>query len=178
MPKTLPALEPVARIHARYARMTRGAVPGCDLAGLPVPVPGLDGVRIAILFTATEREPQTGARRVQAPRHLVSARADTGDFVELRAITPRDLGVPQDPEAWIGELPEGDRGEKRARLLDLYDAALPAFAAGPSGATATAKRAAIEIAALFPEVAEAPLVPYYRALGRRFFAWVDRAAAS
>lgn len=178
MPKELPPLQPVARVAARFSRFAPIVAKGGGRAGVPVPVPGPDGVRIAILLTATEPVPDTDRLRVQAPGHLVSARADTGDMVELAAITPRDLGVTGEPEAWLGEIPAAsDRASERARLLELYDQALPAFAAGPAGLTEGARRAAREIATLFPDVAEAPLLPYYRALGRRFFAWVDRAAA-
>lgn len=177
MAKTFPPLEPVARVAALHARLARGAAPGCDHAGLPVPVPGPDGMRIATLLAATEPVVETGARRIQAPRYLVSARADTGDFVELAAVTPRDLGVAQDPEAWLGELPPGDRGEQRARLLDLLDAALPAYATGRAAAASSVKSAARELKKLWDDAAEPPLHPYYRALGRRFFEWLDRAAA-
>ena len=70
-----------------------------------------------------------------------------------------------------------DLAEQRLRYLDLFDVVAPAFAAGRGAETAAGKRAASELRALFPRIAEGPLVPYYRALGGRFFAWLDRTAA-
>lgn len=178
MTRPLPELTSVARIARRFAFHRQGALPGKNHAGVPVPVPGPDGVRVAIFFTTTELDSTTNALRIQTPGHVVYARADTGDFIELRAITPRDLGIAQDPGAWLGDPGAPPDPGKLARLMDLYDAALPAFAGGPAAMTASSKRAAIEIKTLFHEIAEPPLAPYYAALGKRFFAWIERAAAS
>lgn len=178
MTRPLPELTSVAHITRRFALHRVGALHGENHACLPVPEPGPDGVRIAILFAATEPDPATSALRIQTPGHVLHARAATGDFLELRALTPRDLGIAQDPGAWLGDPGPPPDPAKLARLLDLYDAALPAFAGGAAALTASAKRAAIEIRALFPELREPPLAPYYAALGRRFFAWIDRIAAS
>lgn len=178
MTRPLPELTSVARIAKRFAFHQQGALPGKNHAGLPVPVPGPDGVRVAIFFTTTEVDEATSALRIQAPGHVVYAQAATSDFIELCAITPRDLGIAEDPGAWLGDPGAPADPGKVARLLDLYDAALPAFAGGPAAMTAASKRAAIEIKTLFHEVEEPPLAPYYAALGKRFFAWIDKAAAS
>jgi hypothetical protein len=188
MKKTLPPLEPVGRVAARHARLARSTAGGAGHVGLPVPVPGPDGMRLAMLAAVTEPAKGPGALRLQAPTYLVSARADTGDFAELKAIAPQDLVPPpgaagakdaQDAAPWLGEIPAADAlGDKRARLFELLDAALPVYATGRAAVAPSVKRAAREIRELWGEVAEPPLAPYYRALGRRFFEWIDRAAAA
>ena len=178
MTKSLPGFEPIAAVMRRLSAYGRGALPGVNRTLLPLPVPGVEGVRTAILFTTTEPLADTAALRIKTPSFVAYARGDTGDFLDLAAITPRALGIAQDPDHWLGDFVEPvDLGDKRARYLDLYDATASAFAAGRGAETPAAKRAATDLRALFAELAEPPLAPYYRALGKRFFAWLDRTAA-
>ncbi len=178
MTKALPGFEPIARVMRRLSAYGRGALPGVNRTLLPLPVPGVEGMRAALLFTTTEPLQGSAALRIKTPTFVAYARADSGDFLELAAITPRDLGIAQDPDHWLGDFVEPvDVGDKRARYLDLYDATVSAFAAGRGVETPAVKRAAADLRALFAELAEPPLAPYYRALGKRFFAWLDGAAA-
>lgn len=182
MKKSLPPLPSVAKLAKKCGAFAGRAGSPESLASLPVPVPGEGGVRIAVMLAeaelAGEGAPDPAALRIKPPGHVVFAEAWSGAFSELCAIGPADLGLANDPAEPLGDAAlAADRDAKRARWLELLDAALPGFAGGPAAITADTRRAAGELRALFPEVAEAPLVPYYRALGRRFFAWLDRTAA-
>jgi hypothetical protein len=61
------------------------------------------------------------------------------------------------------------------RLLDTYEVLVPIYARGETFlATADVQHAASDFQRFFPIVAHTPLLPYYRALGKDFFTWLDR----
>jgi hypothetical protein len=64
--------------------------------------------------------------------------------------------------------------DKRKRLFELYDNLLPEFAARAMRSTPAAHRQAAEFVALFSQLMEPPLIPYYQAVGKEFFDWVRR----
>ncbi|MFO0587858.1 MAG: hypothetical protein U0441_09980 [Polyangiaceae bacterium] len=178
MDKVLPRLTPIASVMRNLSAYGRGALAGVNRTLAPLPVPGLEGVRYAILFTTTEPIVGSAALRIKTPSHVAYADAESGEFLELAAITPRDLGVAQDPDHWLGEFVEPmNLDEKRMRYLDRLDAVSFAFAAGRGAETPDVRRAAGELTAAFADIQEAPLAPYYRALAGRFFAWLARASA-
>lgn len=213
MPKELPVLPSVKIVMRHAARCAQGALAGIDHASLPVPAPGADGTRWAVLLSPTRERPADGeggggdganaanaasttngadaastataanaastarrAREIGAPAYVLALRADLGEPVELAQVSPAEVGLAGAPDAWLGELPPPVEAAKRARLAELLDFVMPRFAAGRPGATEAERAAAAELRDLFAEVAEAPLVPCYRAVGKRFFAWLDRAA--
>ena len=65
---------------------------------------------------------------------------------------------------------------RRSALLAALDALLPAFAGDVAGTAPGVHEAAVSFQQLFPVVAEAPLVPYYRAMGKDLFTLVERLA--
>lgn len=170
--KDLPSLSPASNA-SRFASRLTTSLPGLAHAALPLPVPSPEGMLWVVGLAPSEVDPDTSALRIGAPSYLSSFRADFGDFTELAPISP-------EPPAgsWLGELLDLD--ERRSRhqgLFELYGKAVPSFAAGPRALTTAARRAAVEIQTLFPSAAEPPLLPFYHALGRRFFAWLDWAAS-
>ena len=178
MKKELPGLTKTAVLARRCASFAGRTGAPCDHASLPVPVPGVSGLRAAVMLARTEPVDGSSARRIFAPSHVVYAAAMTGDFVELAAISAGDLGLEGEPGAALGEVVlAADREAKRARLFELIDVVSPVFATGRAAETREVKSAAAALLPLWDEVAEAPLRPWYRALGRRFFGWVERAAA-
>lgn len=177
MLKELPSLSPVTQAVFRAER-TRLSLPDLGHTTLPLPVSGPEGTLWGVWFTRTEKNEDTGALRLAAPEYGLFFRADFGTFAELRALGPRDFGLPEAADPWLGELTDAaDREPRRARLLELLQLVAPSFAAGPRALTPTAKQAAAELKTLFPDVAEPPLVPCYRRASKRFFAWLDFASA-
>ncbi len=200
--RALPELRPVAFV-VRRCRMSRFEVLGPDFESLPVPVFGAEGLRIVRMLAPTRVDPDTQRRWVSPPSYVVEQRADTGAFAEARAVSPGVFGLNHDPAVELGEIvrPQGFADATR-RLHELLDAVLPAFAAGagaggqaPSGARQAASSGGVaggqapsgaaarglpdvsrEAGEAFFALAEAPLVPYYRSLGKAFFAFLDRAA--
>lgn len=176
MPKELPVLPSVKIAMRHAARCAQGALAGIDHASLPVPVPGPEGTRWAVLLSPTRRDEAKDVREIGAPAYVLGLRADVAEPVELAQVSPSEVGLEGGPDAWLGELAPAAEASKRARLAELLDAVVPVFATGRPGATEAQKSAAAELRALFDEVAEAPLLPCYRAVGKRFFAWLDRTA--
>ncbi|MEZ4312217.1 MAG: hypothetical protein R3F14_29665 [Polyangiaceae bacterium] len=183
MKKQLPSLTPAAVLAKKCsAFLGRTGVP-TDHASLPVPVPGVTGLRLGVMLAPTEEDEPTGERKLQPPTHVVYGLAYTGAFAEVSAVDAKSLGIPEPAESTdeSADPPEppapiADLDAKRARVLELLDATLPLFAtARPADA---AKDEARELRDLYQEIAEPPFAPYYRALGKRFFDWIDRTAAS
>jgi hypothetical protein len=153
------------------------------LQSQPIPVPGPKALRVAFLFgKGMIIEPGEGLQ-LMPPSYLGFLNAVTGDVEELRAVTPGELGQKHKEEELIGRyltLPERMMPEfltKQARLQQVYDTLLPAFAGLKPGDSAEVKRAAGEFKTLFAQVSEGPWLPYYQAVGKQFFAWLEKAGA-
>lgn len=175
--RQLPSLSPVLHAVIR-ANRTRAALPDLERTALAFPLPGPDGMRWMVWLTPSEINPDTGAVRVGAPAYSVAFRADFGSFSELSALSPKETGAPENAGPWLGEmLDAAERDMRRPRFFELLQLTTPSFAAGPRALTPEAKQAAAELKTLLPEVAEPPLLPFYKREAKRFFAWLDLAAA-
>lgn len=172
----LPELCPIASI-VRRARMHRYGALGPDYESLPVPVHSPNGLVIVRMLSATTVDEDTNQRFVKPPSYIVSMRADTGEFAEVRARSPADFNLKDPPGESLGQLvlPE-DFAARAGRLFTLLDSVTPAFAAGQGAPLAPISRAAAETRTAFFDIAETPLIPYYQSLGKRFFEFLDRAA--
>jgi hypothetical protein len=140
-------------------------------------------LRLRFLFCPSIVKPNVGLL-LQPPSHVLEIDGDTGSLVELRATSPRDLEQSDDPQKVIGRydmLPDGRTPEQflemQARLYALYDALLPAFAAGRTPGDEARAKQAREFLTLFPKVTEQPLQPYYRVAGAEFFRWLEQQGA-
>jgi hypothetical protein len=147
----------------------------------PIPVPRPDGLRVAFLFCTQVARP--GSIRLVAPGHLAFIHAVTGKFEQVKKVRPRDFGQAHPEGEFIGEHTiepgmtyEGYLAQQETLYRD-YDVLLPAFAAGATQAGSDVKAAAVDFKVHFERLAEKPLLPYYRAIGRDFFAWLDRLSA-
>lgn len=74
----------------------------------------------------------------------------------------------QPPEAWRAPMAE--------RIHDAVDLLLPPFADQQQALSGKAATAAGEFRDLFPELCEPGLLPYYKAMAKDFFAWVEKVA--
>lgn len=179
MLKALPPLKRITEISRVAARLSSGAVPRDHHLSLPIPAPGPAGLRVGFLFAPVRehedpRAPQR-ALRVWAPEYVAWVLAETAAFEELRRVSAKDLGVahPDDvPLAgpWPSPIDEG----KRTSLCDACDAVLGFYAAGAKKPPPPVRSRALTLDALFEELAEPALVPFYRSVGRAFFTWLDR----
>jgi hypothetical protein len=100
----------------------------------------------------------------------------------MKNVTPAALGVNDEPGKMLGRfgLPERMTSDQylaeQGRLYESYDFLLPIWASGLKLEEASDQPRAVshEFRRLFATVSEPPLEPYYRAVGRDFFGWIDR----
>jgi hypothetical protein len=149
----------------------------------PVPVRRGQDLQLAFLYCkAMIIRPREGLQ-LWPPNYIAFMVARTGRFDQLRAVTASDFGQncnmdkPMGVHLTAAERLAGGFLTKEARLYQAYDQLLPAFAGEPSPAPSEVKPAAEEFRSLFPNVAEAPLLPFYKHVGKEFFDWLTRVAA-
>jgi hypothetical protein len=148
----------------------------------PIPVLVEGELRAAFLFAPRRLEPGKG-QLLTPPSYLAQIDATTGTFLDLRLIRPAELGQSDDPGTLLGyyALPEGMDVQQylilEAEALRLLDALLPRFVDDAARLEPALAKAAGELRARYWALTAAPLHPYYRAVGRRFFAWLDSVAA-
>ena len=147
----------------------------------PVPVLDPKGLRIAFLYCPAIRV--HAGFQLLAPEHLAVTSAATGKLEEWRAVAPDRFSQPHVRGELIGAwnmLPDGRTLDQfyamYGRLELAYDTLLPRWAAGETGAPTHVTRMAAEFRRLFPQVTEQPLRPYYDALGKAFFTWLEELA--
>jgi hypothetical protein len=134
--------------------------------------------RVAFLYGVL-RSIKGEGRTFFVPDLLAILDATSGDVKERRNVVPRDLGVSDDPGkvAGLHVLGKGMTADeyvaRRKRLFELYDELAAAFLGNDDPSRFA--RDALEFRNLFFQVSEAPLAVYYRAVGRDFFGWIDRA---
>jgi hypothetical protein len=147
---------------------------------IPVLLPGR--LNIVLLYCRPVFRPPH-PEKLFPPEYLLTLHA-TGEFVELRPVTPREFGQSHKPEEIIGAyaLPAGMTSDQvlqaTDRLYRLYDLLLPGFYARPMSAGQEIIKAAKEFKELFRLLSEAPLQPYYRFLGKDFFNWIDQVSGT
>jgi hypothetical protein len=180
MPKESVPLKPIRELVDRARRYPAHALPLETRQSYPIPVLRPEGLWVEFLFCTQRARP--GSLQLLAPDYLADINAATGEFEPLKKVTPRNFGQ-SDPEGeFIGEhrLSPGTTYEEslaqEQRLYHDYDVLLPAFAAGLLRVTPEVKTAAADFKELFARLAERPLLPYYKVVGKDFFAWLDRIA--
>ena len=147
---------------------------------LPIPQAPDQGLQVAFLFCLSRLVIGEGAWLLP-PGYQALVNAETAEFISLKAVTPSDFDQQDAEDKFLGayNLPKDMTTEKyyarEARLLELYDALLPYFAAGSTEVPAEIKTMAEEFTAIFARISEPPLAPYYQAAGKEFFAWLRTA---
>jgi hypothetical protein len=175
-----PELKSVVYLLKRARFHPAGAMPAEYHQSYPIPVPGPKGLRVGLLYCpAAVVQPRQGMQ-LQTPVYLAFLDAETGQFEELKAVVPGEFGLKHAEGEVIGKYlspPERLDAEflgKQARLYQAYDQLLPGFAAGQPSVSPDVKKAAGEFKALFPQVTESALLPYYQAIGKAFLEWVNK----
>lgn len=182
MTKALPPLMRVERLIKAGSLHAAGALPEHGYQTFPIPVPGPYGLRAAFLYSVAETTEPPSGLLVRAPSYIGFVDAETARFVELRVFQASEIGLAHLEGQLLGRCPgdaewaSAEMLDKEARLYRAYDAVLASFAAGLVALPNEARRSAMELSTLLAELIEVPLAPFYRGVGRAFFAWLDRVA--
>jgi len=139
-------------------------------------------------YTAEEKEFIRNG--IVIPGQIIFVWPGTGKIQEdVYPVRPEHFGLPIPSEQTVGRFtesivgryddlrqpPEASREPLRNRIYDALDVLLPLFAddaaMGPE-----ALKAAQEFRDLFPHACEPGLLPYYKVVGKDFFAWIEEKA--
>lgn len=152
-----------------------------DSGGMSFPVPVKSGreLGVAIFFFGTSAA--GGKFRIYPPHHLMELGAASGEVRNFGARTPAQFGVNDAPEQPIAvsDIRPGTGSEyqmKRVRFLEISPRVWALYGAGSKKLSAEDVTLVREYAALFDAIAKEPLIPYYKAVGKEFFAWLDQMA--
>lgn len=181
MPTSVPPLKPVRELHALAQSGPGGRLPDETHQSLPIPLPATERApKVAFLFLPSRLVFGTGLI-LTAPTHRANLDASSGEVLAFDRVVPADLGVPDEPGKDLGRfgLPKGVSSEDflkaRDALNEACDELLGPWFAGEAAAEAGrgARAAAARYSRAFGIVSEPPLAPYYAAVGRAFFRWVE-----
>lgn len=156
-------------------------IPPSEDMALSLPIPMGPRVPLCIAFFAYEEGAQEGLELVYPASFLVRLDPRSGQVIEARPWTPRELGLdldPEEPTLGFG-LPEDLSGEaywaENDRLMELSARVWAAWASGIAASSQGIREQAREVDRLFKRVALAPHRSTYAAMGADFLAWLKLA---
>jgi hypothetical protein len=182
MEKKLPELASVTRL-IKKADLYLGPSSGPTThRSLPVPIHGPTGLRVAFMYAPGGKTEGSPGLLLYAPNYLAFFDVEVGEFEELKAVDPGELGTNLPSGQPIGTHSPGsssadELASKQALLYRDYDVLMGSFGAGLTSVSQDVRDAAREYMELFHKLAEPPLFPYYQFLGRQFFGWLSQIAA-
>jgi hypothetical protein len=146
---------------------------------LPVPTRRQGQLLIAIMFYPAMIKP--GPVEMWPPDEVAWLDPTSGKLIASAEVSPVDFGqthLANEPfPEWEFSLPPGmtvqSYEELHEHFFALYDVLFEAWATNPSTRSAALQSAAREFLKLFDQINEPPLRPYYDALGREYFEWVQ-----
>jgi hypothetical protein len=174
-----PQIKPIREL-IEVAKAHSDDVPDEMRRSYPIPVKRAQGPAVVFLYATGRAVPGEG-QYLAPPDYQATVDAVTGrfegfgylDFVRLGLAKPR---IDAAGSIGVVAMPPGQTAEEfralEQRLLDRYDALLPHYVADHRRVSAETLARAREFVELFEQVAEKPLQPYYRAVGKDFFAWL------
>jgi hypothetical protein len=148
---------------------------------IPMPVGPPKSRRIGVLACPETLVPDRKLRFL-APDYVIYLSADDGQFLQMKAVEPSDFGQSHQPGELIGgwgvdQLPNtpDEISQMWKDWIATIDRLLPVylFERRP---TAEDRQTAREFFRLFDIISEVALRPYYRALAKEFFAWLEQIA--
>ena len=171
----------VYKISRDYATKN---LPNETYQAYPIPVRYASGVNLVFLWGISRAVPGEG-RHYISPHWMVAFESSTGEVVIARRVLPSYFGLTVTPGQFIGtrywknESAISNRRELEDRLYRLYDELIPYFTKNEQVDVPPAIRnAALEFREIFRRLSQQFLRPYYCAVGRDFYTWVDDAAKS
>lgn len=147
-------------------------------------IPVREGGRLFVVIVAGSAVPgPNGAEDIRAPQVAAFVDPSTAQVDHVKTLAKGDVCAEGEPGRYLktnkSEKVDQDARERDQKDLDAaYDALLPLFAANVSSVRPEIATAARRLKQLFPKLAIDALDPCYRALGREWFAWVDRMASA
>ena len=144
---------------------------------LPVATKSGTAIQMVILYYDESMIP--GKEIVYPPHHIIVIDTSSGKIIRFDSCTPSKLGVdkPADiPEEGFGldpKLSADDFWKKRDRFLELSPIVWKLFKLNPAKSDSKAIQIIREYYSIFKEIAKKPLIPYYHAVARDFFKWLD-----
>jgi len=184
MSSPVPSLSPARELFDLAQRGPGGRLADETHQSLPIPLPATAREpRVAFLFLPSRLVFGVGLF-LTAPTHRAVLDASSGEVLGFEEVTSADLGVPDAPGKDLGRfgLPKdvspAEYLKVRDELLDAYDRLLGPWYAGeaPREAGRATRAAASALKRAFAVVGEPPLAPYYAAVGKGFFGWVNELA--
>jgi hypothetical protein len=146
------------------------------------PIPVREHGKLLVLFLYGSQHARPGAIELTVPAHVARFDAATARLVSIERFAPKRHGLDLTPGDPIGAhtlrpgVSADDYRAQRDVLLRDYDLLLPAFARDERNPSNETRAAAAEFRSLFPQLAQAPILPMYRAVGAEFFTWIDSVA--
>jgi hypothetical protein len=144
----------------------------------PIPVVEQGTLRAAVFWNRCEAT--FGDPWVGPPYRLVIVNVETADVIRSTPVAPRDVGpdVPPDsplPGSTIVEVTSVDEGTKlEARMSALAPGVWSAFGIGRTALSAQEQHDVAEYVSLIDRMEPKQLLPYYRGVGKEFYAWAAR----
>jgi hypothetical protein len=147
-------------------------------ASRPIPIVEGGTLRAAVFWfrcAPTPHDPWVGP-----PYRLVVVNIDTAEVVRSALIAPRDVGPDAPPGAALPgrtsvEVTSVDEGEKLdARMGALAPGVWSAFANARTALSAQEQHDVAEYVSLIDRMEPKQLLPYYRGVGKEFYAWAAR----
>lgn len=162
--KYLPTAELVSEIEKTSTTPRSGT-----LTSSPIPVLRDQRLLIAVFQASAGYDPSARGSVLSPPEHVTFFDPATGVRVTEES---RPGGRPLGVEAF--DVPRTEYHQLRAQLFGAYDVLLPAFARGLATADPTVQAAARTFKKVFPRFSGKLLYPYYKEIGKDWFAWLDR----
>ena len=171
-----------SEVYQRALPILAGLLSDSTRQGLPLPVLRDGAIRLAVLVCPVVLGGPDGTV-IGVPTHVGEFELGSGELALLRTVVPADFGQSPRPDGVLGTYRPGPEltfqrtGELRQQLFADADAIIPAFARADRNPPPDVAEAARRFEQTFAALQEPPLAPYYRALGRDLFDWIDRLPA-
>ncbi len=165
-------------LMGRAKEHTVRTLPNETFQSYPIPVIGPTGMQVGFFWGTSRAVPGQG-RHYVVPSWIAALDPLTGAVVDARRVLAVEFNQAAAGD-FIGIHKQTMSVEQHqsleSRLYELYDLLSPVFAARNTVDTPELRDAAAEFQQVFGQLTDDFLHPYYRAMGREFFDWLDSAA--
>jgi hypothetical protein len=166
--KYLPTAQLVSEIENANTTPRSGTI-----TSSPIPVLREHRLLIAVFQADAGYDPAARGSVLSPPTRVTFFDPVTGARVSEE---PRPGGSPLGTEPF--DVPRSEYRQLSAQLFGAYDVLLPAFAQGLVTADPTVHAAATTFKKVFSRFSGKLLDPYYHAIGKDWFAWIDSMAGA
>lgn len=164
----LPTAQLVSEIEKANTTPTSGTI-----TSYPIPVLRDHKLLVAVFQATAGYDPEARGSVLSPPERVTFFDPVAGARVKEE---PKPGGALLGTEPF--DVPRAEYRQLSAQLFGAYDVLLPAFAQGLVTADPVVHSAARTFEKLFPRFSGKLLDPYYKEIGKDWFAWIDRMAAA